>query len=743
MAISKINTPEIFDLGATNTSLKLPSGGTDSRPSNPSTGQWRYNTDLKYVEYYDGSNWQQINIEEDCTTDTVNFPSGATLAAYYKLDYTPRDESTNNYDGTQVDVSYVNGSPYSQAAVFNGSSSYINLPLNIASLFFGKNTLAVSFWFKTTTTARQRMFTDYAQSSRNIDITMDGTTGGTVEVVTMYSSSSITFDSTASYNDGNWHQIVVALDQSSLTRTIYIDNVLLNTATFSSNSYNGTNGARVTIGAFYSSTSGYSQFFDGQIDQLRVFTSAITNTQVSELYNEVQCPCTTNTIGYSVDAIGSTTNTSTEAYYKLDGNAYDATANANNGTWYGTEAYDVAPYGVAAKFNGTNSYIGASNSVQQPTTNFSVSIWTKLDSLTGGGSSGSIGFIGNFRTGNTPQEGFAIAKVSTENSFSFWADGTANSKGGKVIGTTVIQTGIWYHVVGTYDGANVKIYVNGTLENSVSYTSTPATTDQPLVVGRWYGNFSDYYLNGQIDQTRIYSTALDSDQVSELYNEVYCNTISTLDVFGDSTGVALYELNGNADSTDSSSNNGTWIGTEAYAGGYFDSAADFNGSNGINLPSILPANSTASSTATCWFNTSYSGSNMGTIFSSWNGNSSDPGFGLWTEGSANYLRMASYYLFGNVVGTDGTTNVSDGQWHFVAVVFDYSAGTLKCFLDGNSTPEITISGTSAASVDNWTTDSSIGYQIPGNSRYFVGKMDQARIFNKALTQFEILQLYSE
>ena len=77
MAISKINTPEIFDLGATNTSLKLPSGGTDSRPSNPSTGQWRYNTDLKYVEYYDGNDWQQIDIEEECTTNTVSFPIGS------------------------------------------------------------------------------------------------------------------------------------------------------------------------------------------------------------------------------------------------------------------------------------------------------------------------------------------------------------------------------------------------------------------------------------------------------------------------------------------------------------------------------------------------------------------------------------------------------------------------------------------------------------------------------------------
>jgi hypothetical protein len=40
MAITKINTPELFDLGTTNSSLRLPSGDTASRPSNPNTGEW-------------------------------------------------------------------------------------------------------------------------------------------------------------------------------------------------------------------------------------------------------------------------------------------------------------------------------------------------------------------------------------------------------------------------------------------------------------------------------------------------------------------------------------------------------------------------------------------------------------------------------------------------------------------------------------------------------------------------------
>jgi len=63
MAITKIGTPELFDFSATNTELQLPTGDTASRPASPSTGEWRFNTTLKYVEFYDGSEWRQIDTE--------------------------------------------------------------------------------------------------------------------------------------------------------------------------------------------------------------------------------------------------------------------------------------------------------------------------------------------------------------------------------------------------------------------------------------------------------------------------------------------------------------------------------------------------------------------------------------------------------------------------------------------------------------------------------------------------------
>lgn len=73
MAITKIVTPKLFDFSATNTALQLPTGDTASRPSSPSTGEWRYNTTLKYVEYWDGGDWRQIDTEALPNPD--EFPS--------------------------------------------------------------------------------------------------------------------------------------------------------------------------------------------------------------------------------------------------------------------------------------------------------------------------------------------------------------------------------------------------------------------------------------------------------------------------------------------------------------------------------------------------------------------------------------------------------------------------------------------------------------------------------------------
>ena len=64
MATTKIATPELFEFESTTSGVRLPSGTTAQRPStNLNAGDFRYNTDDNKVEFYDGSNWFQIDDE--------------------------------------------------------------------------------------------------------------------------------------------------------------------------------------------------------------------------------------------------------------------------------------------------------------------------------------------------------------------------------------------------------------------------------------------------------------------------------------------------------------------------------------------------------------------------------------------------------------------------------------------------------------------------------------------------------
>ncbi len=195
----------------------------------------------------------------------------------------------------------------------------------------------------------------------------------------------------------------------------------------------------------------------------------------------------------------------------------------------------------AAYFNGSNSYTYASSSVQQPTTDFSVSVWSKWDSKP----SGSVGLVGNFRTGGGgTQPGLAIAKFNGTNVFRFYT-----GQNDYVSGTTNFSTNTWYHVVGTYDGSNMKIYVNGVLEGTQPYTGTPLTTTEPLVIGRMYGNYSGYYHNGLINQVRLFNNAISALQVTELYEETAADN-SVLNFPNGAGCVAAYNLGENANGVD-------------------------------------------------------------------------------------------------------------------------------------------------------------------------------------------------
>ena len=78
-------------------------------------------------------------------------------------------------------------------------------------------------------------------------------------------------------------------------------------------------------------------------------------------------------------------------------------------------------------------------------------------------------------------------------------------------GSKWLPLNAWSHLAGTYDGASLKLYVNGQLVRSQAVSGPIATSTGPLRIG---GNsIWDQYFEGRIDEVRIYNRALSESEI--------------------------------------------------------------------------------------------------------------------------------------------------------------------------------------------------------------------------------------
>ena len=129
------------------------------------------------------------------------------------------------------------------------------------------------------------------------------------------------------------------------------------------------------------------------------------------------------------------------------------------------------------------------------------------------GESGYFGFIGKWI--NTANRCYLMA-TEPGNLIAFYI-----SKNGSALVqnsyTRLSATG-WYHFVGTEDGTNLKLYVDGVLvDTETSISGNIFDSDYNVEIGRYNNSTSQEYTN-QIAQPRIYNRALTAAEVLQNYN---------------------------------------------------------------------------------------------------------------------------------------------------------------------------------------------------------------------------------
>ena len=80
----------------------------------------------------------------------------------------------------------------------------------------------------------------------------------------------------------------------------------------------------------------------------------------------------------------------------------------------------------------------------------------------------------------------------------------------------VLQAGVWQHVAATYDGATMRIYVDGVLRAEGPAPAVIDPVNEPVVIGSNVP-IPSFTLNGMLDEIQFHRRALSADEVMEIY----------------------------------------------------------------------------------------------------------------------------------------------------------------------------------------------------------------------------------
>jgi len=638
-----------------------------------------------------------------------------TPVAYWKFDEgygtNAQDSTPNNQDGTISGATWQDESMCvtGKCLLFDGSNDTVTVANTVS------NIQTVEFWAKPIT------------STQSI-ISFDGT------------AHSISASSGALTATGFGTPIIYVDGQASNTLTA---NAWQHIAVTTATSFDGTNIQMGLINTTY---------FKGYIDDVKIYDYARSAGQIKADYNSRGAVRGTSArFGPGNEWMSD----GLVGYWKMDFNGSgdgvtvpDSSGNSNNGltengaNGTGMNCTGAGKFGYGCDFDGSDDYVDAGNpSTLQITQAITISAWVnvtsnkdqRIVSKNGGGS--NRGYQLRLDPGTSGPKAYLNVNAS-DCSTTDYSSGYSSE----------LTLGSWYQVTGVFiSGKASQIYINGELQNQNTTVSTSFCSGSADVnIGRRTAGSA--YLDGLIDDVRIYNRALSASEVERLYK--YAPGPVAYYSFDEGSGTSLQDRSGNGN-TGILGGDGAGTDVPTWGTGKYGGALSFDGSDdyvAIGDNTDFDYSATDNLSFMAWVKldgvqpNSTSGHTYGTLVGKGTLSGTNPGFSIFTydELSSVQIRDSSENSANIITGP----NLNNGNWHHVAATVNRATQLLTLYTDGVliSTADTTAVGT----LVNNDQKAQIGETLDSDSGtprlfHLDGKIDDVRIYNYARTAEQIAE----
>ncbi len=426
-----------------------------------------------------------------------------SLIGHWKLDGNALDETSYDNDGTVIGVVVTNKGKYGQAYEFDGND-YINFGDLSAFDFNGSQSFTISAWINPQLTANDDpiivkhhynndegfLFQVYYTGSLWLLLG-----GGTYKAQS--STGIFAFDNT-------WHHVVTVIEPNKLIK-LYVDGSEPTYAV--QDNVTGSVGIPDGLDLLIGKRSEIGRYYEGVIDEVRIYNRTLSAGEVRELYNESKVSHQFKLTG--APELSLDDDVGLVGHWKLNGNALDSSSEGNDGTVTGALVTNKGKFKQAYEFDGVNDIInfGDVDEVGNLTA-ITISAWIKP-------------------TGDLTAKNYKIVSKRPETG-GFYTD----VFGGRLRWQTFNMSDVlsphtsagsviteeWSYVVFVWNGTMKFIYINGIQDVTTdAFTGEMGNSSYSLYIATYTG--TDYEFVGSIDEVRIYNRSLSADEIRTLYNE--------------------------------------------------------------------------------------------------------------------------------------------------------------------------------------------------------------------------------